>query len=123
MLKNKIDKMIMMTIIIIIMMMIMILMIFNRITIMIIIMTMRIIISTGKTRLMITIIMMILQVNSSSYLAEGGDLDQQPGTKEKPFEEEIELVWEKGGSALNFYTDAQVSLARTFCTVNPFRKH
>ncbi|XP_023329281.1 G patch domain-containing protein 3 isoform X3 [Eurytemora carolleeae] len=47
------------------------------------------------------------QVNSSSYLAEGGDLDQQPGTKEKPFEEEIELVWEKGGSGLNFYTDAQ----------------
>ena len=72
---------------------------------------------------LITIIMMILQVNSSSYLAEGGDLDQQPGTKEKPFEEEIELVWEKGGSGLNFYTDAQVSLARTFCIVNPFRKH
>lgn len=47
------------------------------------------------------------QVNSSSYLAAGGDLDQQPGTKEKPFESEIELVWEKGGSGLNFYTDAQ----------------
>jgi len=47
------------------------------------------------------------QVNSSSYLAENGDLEQQPGTKEKPFEEEIELVWEKGGSGLNFYTDAQ----------------
>ena len=115
--------MIMITIIIIKMKKIFLLMIFKMITIMMIIMTMRIMMITGKTRLMITIILMILQVNSSSYLAEGGDLDQQPGTKEKPFEEEIELVWEKGGSALNFYTDAQVSLARTFCTVNPFRKH
>jgi len=47
------------------------------------------------------------QVESSSYLAESGDLEQQDGTKEKAFEEEIELVWEKGGSGLNFYTDAQ----------------
>jgi len=45
------------------------------------------------------------QVNSSSYLASGGDLEQQPGTKEKALEDEIELVWEKGGSGLNFYTD------------------
>ena len=47
------------------------------------------------------------QVESSSYLAESGDLEQQDGTKEKAFEEEIELVWEKGRSGLNFYTDAQ----------------
>jgi len=47
------------------------------------------------------------QVQSSSYLAEAGDLEQQDGTKEKAFEEEIELVWEKGRSGLNFYTDAQ----------------
>jgi len=47
------------------------------------------------------------QVESSSYLAEAGDLEQQDGTKEKTFEDEIELVWEKGGSGLNFYTDAQ----------------
>lgn len=47
------------------------------------------------------------QVNSTSYLAEGGDYEQQPGTKQKPYEDEIELVWEKGGSGLNFYTDAQ----------------
>ena len=47
------------------------------------------------------------QVGSTSYQAESGDLDQQPGTKERLFEEEIELVWEKGGSGLNFYTDAQ----------------
>ena len=31
----------------------------------------------------------------------------QEGCKEKTFEDEIELVWEKGGSGLNFYTDAQ----------------
>ena len=47
------------------------------------------------------------QVQSSSYLAESGDLEQQEGTKEKAFEEEIEQVWEKGRSGLNFYTDAQ----------------
>ena len=47
------------------------------------------------------------QVQSTSYLAEAGDLEQQDGTKEKTFEDEIELVWEKGGSGLNFYTDAQ----------------
>jgi len=47
------------------------------------------------------------QVQSSSYLAEAGDLEQQDGTKERLYEEEIELVWEKGGSGLNFYTDAQ----------------
>jgi len=47
------------------------------------------------------------QVNSTSYHAGDGDLEQQPGTKERLFEEEVELVWEKGGSGLNFYTDAQ----------------
>ena len=50
------------------------------------------------------------QVNSNSYLAEGGDLEQQAGTKQKAFEDEIELVWEKGGSGLNFYTDVQVEI-------------
>jgi len=47
------------------------------------------------------------QVNSNSYWAAGGDLEQQAGTKEKGLEDEIELVWEKGGSGLNFYTDVQ----------------
>ena len=47
------------------------------------------------------------QVESTSYYAADADLDQQEGTKEKTFEDEIELVWEKGGSGLNFYTDAQ----------------
>lgn len=36
------------------------------------------------------------------------DVSQQPGTKERLFEEEMEVVWEKGGSGLVFYTDAQV---------------
>ena len=49
-------------------------------------------------------------MNSNSYWAAGGDLEQQAGTKEKGLEDEIELVWEKGGSGLNFYTDVQVSL-------------
>lgn len=31
----------------------------------------------------------------------------QERTKERLFEEEIELKWEKGGSGLVFYTDAQ----------------
>jgi hypothetical protein len=30
-------------------------------------------------------------VNSSSYLAEGGDYEQQAGTKQKGLEDEIEL--------------------------------
>ena len=47
------------------------------------------------------------QTESTSYMAADADLEQQPGTKERLFEEEIELVWEKGGSGLNFYTDAQ----------------
>ena len=51
----------------------------------------------------------VIQVNSNSYWAAGGDLEQQAGTKEKGLEDEIELVWEKGGSGLNFYTDVQVS--------------
>lgn len=46
------------------------------------------------------------QVNSNSYWAAGGDLEQQAGTKEKPFEDEIEDVWEKGRSGINWYTDA-----------------
>ncbi len=36
------------------------------------------------------------------------DISQQPGTKERLFEEEMEVTWEKGGSGLVFYTDAQV---------------
>jgi hypothetical protein len=32
-----------------------------------------------------------MQVNSSSYLAEGGDYEQQAGTKQKGLEDEIEL--------------------------------
>lgn len=35
------------------------------------------------------------------------DVDNQARTKERLFEEEIELKWEKGGSGLVFYTDAQ----------------
>ncbi|NXO64933.1 GPTC3 protein, partial [Phainopepla nitens] len=35
------------------------------------------------------------------------DVTQQERTRERLFEEEIELKWEKGGSGLVFYTDAQ----------------
>ncbi|NXI53236.1 GPTC3 protein, partial [Chloroceryle aenea] len=35
------------------------------------------------------------------------DVTQQDRVKERLFEEEIELKWEKGGSGLVFYTDAQ----------------
>ncbi|NXX51584.1 GPTC3 protein, partial [Tricholaema leucomelas] len=35
------------------------------------------------------------------------DVTQQERSKERLFEEEIELKWEKGGSGLVFYTDAQ----------------
>ena len=35
------------------------------------------------------------------------DVDNQGRTKERLFEDEIELKWEKGGSGLVFYTDAQ----------------
>jgi len=34
-------------------------------------------------------------------------LEHQPGTKERLFEEDMEVTWEKGGSGLVFYTDAQ----------------
>lgn len=35
------------------------------------------------------------------------DVSNQERNKERLFEEEIELKWEKGGSGLVFYTDAQ----------------
>lgn len=35
------------------------------------------------------------------------DVTSQDRTKERLFEEEIELKWEKGGPGLVFYTDAQ----------------
>lgn len=35
------------------------------------------------------------------------DVTRQERTTERLFEEEIELKWEKGGSGLVFYTDAQ----------------
>lgn len=35
------------------------------------------------------------------------DVTQQQRERERLFEEEIELKWEKGGSGLVFYTDAQ----------------
>lgn len=35
------------------------------------------------------------------------DVTSQERTKERLYEEEIELKWEKGGSGLVFYTDAQ----------------
>ena len=35
------------------------------------------------------------------------DISQQPGTKERLFEEEMEVTWDKGSSGLVFYTDAQ----------------
>ena len=35
------------------------------------------------------------------------DVTAQGRCKERLFEEEIELKWEKGGSGLVFYTDAQ----------------
>lgn len=34
-------------------------------------------------------------------------MTQQERARERLFEEEIELKWEKGGSGLVFYTDAQ----------------
>jgi hypothetical protein len=40
--------------------------------------------------------------------ADAGDISAQPGTKSKLYEEEMEVTWEKGGSGLVFYTDAQV---------------
>jgi len=47
------------------------------------------------------------QVQSKSYLAMDADLEQQAGTKDIPYEGEIEQVWEKGGSGLNWWTDSQ----------------
>ena len=41
------------------------------------------------------------------YEALHDDVTEQDRTKERLFEEEIELKWEKGGSGLVFYTDAQ----------------
>lgn len=41
-----------------------------------------------------------------------GDISQQPGTKERLFEEEMEVTWDKGSSGLVFYTDAQFWKAR-----------
>jgi len=35
------------------------------------------------------------------------DLNDQPGTKDRLFEDKMEVTWEKGGSGLVFYTDAQ----------------
>ena len=35
------------------------------------------------------------------------DYQYQPGTKERLFEEEQEVTWDKGSSGLVFYTDAQ----------------
>ncbi|RDD40704.1 G patch domain-containing protein 3 [Trichoplax sp. H2] len=40
------------------------------------------------------------------YEAIFDDVDKQGRTKERLFEDEIELKWEKGGSGLVFYTDA-----------------
>ena len=34
-------------------------------------------------------------------------MTSQERSKERLYEEEIEIVWEKGGSGLLFYTDAQ----------------
>lgn len=39
--------------------------------------------------------------------AMSDDPSNQERNKERLFEEEIELKWEKGGSGLVFYTDAQ----------------
>lgn len=41
------------------------------------------------------------------YEALHDDVTGQERSKERLFEEEIELKWEKGGSGLVFYTDAQ----------------
>ena len=50
-----------------------------------------------------------LLVSARRQLARNGDdwahdLDIQPGTKERLFEEEMEVVWDKGSSGLVFYT-------------------
>ncbi|XP_065561217.1 G patch domain-containing protein 3-like isoform X2 [Artemia franciscana] len=41
------------------------------------------------------------------HAADTNDVSSQERTKERLFEEEMEVVWEKGGSGLVFYTDAQ----------------
>ena len=35
------------------------------------------------------------------------DLGDQPGTKDRLFEDKMEVTWDKGSSGLVFYTDAQ----------------
>ena len=68
------------------------------------------------------------QTESTSYMAADADLEQQPGTKERLFEEEIELVWEKGGSGLNFYTgikhqlSSRARIVSALCTINAWNK-
>ena len=46
-------------------------------------------------------------VSARRMIDEEDHFECQPGTKERLFEEEMEVTWEKGGSGLVFYTDAQ----------------
>ena len=46
-------------------------------------------------------------VSARRVLRDPDHYDNQPGTKERLFENEMEVTWEKGGSGLVFYTDAQ----------------
>ena len=46
-------------------------------------------------------------VSARRQLHDPDHYDNQPGTKERLFEDDMEVTWEKGGSGLVFYTDAQ----------------
>ncbi len=46
-------------------------------------------------------------VSARRVLNNVDDLADQPGTKDRLFEEKMEVTWDKGSSGLVFYTDAQ----------------
>ncbi len=46
-------------------------------------------------------------VSARRVVKDVDDLNDQPGTKDRLFEEKMEVTWDKGSSGLVFYTDAQ----------------
>ena len=50
--------------------------------------------------------MMWINRSSCDILINAVNMISQGRTRERVFEEELEVVWEKGGSGLVFYTDA-----------------
>lgn len=46
-------------------------------------------------------------VSARRVLSHPDDIEYQEGTKERRYEERMEVTWEKGGSGLVFYTDEQ----------------